>query len=182
MKKDSILQEISLPESVIVSLDAGSLSIRGPKGEVRRELKQHKISIKIENQKIIIRSERSTRNDKKNVGSLVAHIKNMVRGCQQNHVYILKICSGHFPMSVSVSGGRLVVKNFLGEKVPRVLELKSDIDVKVHGDMIYVTSPSKELAGQTSASIEQLTRRPGYDGRVFQDGIWMISKDGKELK
>ena len=86
MKKDSILQEISLPESVIVSLDAGSLSIRGPKGEVRRELKQHKISIKIENQKIIIRSERSTRNDKKNVGSLVAHIKNMVRGCQQNQV------------------------------------------------------------------------------------------------
>jgi large subunit ribosomal protein L6 len=63
-----------------------------------------------------------------------------------------------------------------------VLDLKNDADVKIEGDLIYVTSQNKETAGQASADIEQLTRRPGYDTRIFQDGIYIINKDGKELK
>ena len=85
-------------------------------------------------------------------------------------------------MNVSVAGGKLVVKNLLGEKVPRVLQLKENTNVKIEGDLVYVTSASKETAGQVSADIEQLTRRPGYDTRIFQDGIYIINKDGKELK
>ena len=92
------------------------------------------------------------------------------------------ICSGHFPMNVNVANNKLTVKNLLGEKVPRVLQLKEGADVKVEGDIIYVTSINKEIAGQVSADIEQLTRRPGYDGRVFQDGIYLINRDGKELR
>jgi large subunit ribosomal protein L6 len=40
----------------------------------------------------------------------------------------------------------------------------------------------KELTSQTAALIEKLTRRPGFDKRIFQDGIFMIEKDGKPLK
>jgi len=53
----------------------------------------------------------------------------MIKGSSQNHVYTMKICSGHFPMNVSVSNNKLSVKNFFGEKVPRVLQLKSGVDV-----------------------------------------------------
>ena len=85
-------------------------------------------------------------------------------------------------MNVSVSNNKLSVKNFFGEKVPRVLQLKSGVDVKVEGDLIHLTSTNKEDVGQVSADIEQLTRRPGYDTRIFQDGIYIINKDGKHLK
>ena len=85
-------------------------------------------------------------------------------------------------MTVTISDNKLHVKNFLGEKVPRVLNLKEGTTVKVDGALIHVTSSSKELAGQVSGDIEQLTRRPGFDTRVFQDGIYIINKDGKELK
>ena len=85
-------------------------------------------------------------------------------------------------MNVRITVNKLVIKNFLGEKVPRTLEFKNGVQVKVDGDLIHVVSNSKELAGQVSADIEQLTRRPGYDTRVFQDGCYIISKDGKELK
>ena len=85
-------------------------------------------------------------------------------------------------MNVSIAGNKFVVKNFLGEKVPRVLQLKQGAEVKIEGDMIYILSPNKETAGQVSADIEQLTRRPGYDSRIFQDGIYIINKDGKQLK
>ncbi len=184
MKKETakITKEIILPDSVSASVDGRLLLIRGKKAEVKREFRQHNISIRADGQKIILESKSGTKKDKKIAGSLAAHVKNMVKGSMQDHIYTLKICSGHFPMTVSVSGSKLIVKNFLGEKVPRVLALKENTGVKVEGDLIYVASPDKEAAGQVSADIEQLTRRPGYDTRVFQDGIYLINKDGKEMK
>ena len=106
----------------------------------------------------------------------------MIKGVQKPYVYTLKICSGHFPMNVSVSGEKFIVKNFLGEKTPRILNVKPGVSVKVEGDHITVESADKGLASQVSADIEQLTRRPGFDTRVFQDGCYIIVKDGKELK
>ena len=85
-------------------------------------------------------------------------------------------------MNVSVSNDRFIVKNFLGEKVPRTLKLKAGASVKVEGNLVVVESPSKETAGQVSADIEQLTRRTHYDGRIFQDGIWIIEKDSKGIE
>ena len=181
-RKVGITKIVELPDSVSALLNGQFLSIKGPKGETKRKLQQHKISLKIEGKKIIFESKRSTKTDKKIIGSLVAHAKNMVKGSLQNHSYILKICSGHFPMNISVANNRLIVKNFLGEKVPRILQLKEGADVKIEGELIHVTSASKEIAGQVSADIEQLTRRPGFDTRIFQDGCYIISKDGKELK
>lgn len=182
--KGRIVREILLPDGVGASVNERVLIIKGPKGEVKRELKQHRVSIKRDDKKIILESEKETKRDKKIIGSLAAHVKNMIRGSLQNHTHILKICSGHFPMSVTVSGDKLIVKNFLGEKVPRVLKLNMDsgAEIRVEGELIYVKSASKEIVGQVSADIEQLTRRPGYDTRIFQDGIYIINKGGRELK
>ena len=181
-RKEKITREVDMPENVSASLNGQFLLVKGPKNEVKKEMKQHNISIKIEDKKIVLESKGGTKEDKKIIGALTAHIKNMLKGSLQGHVYILKICSGHFPMNISVANNKFIVKNFLGEKVPRVLQLKQGADVKVEGDLIYVTSARKEIAGQTSADIEQLTRRPGYDTRIFQDGVYITSKDGKELK
>jgi large subunit ribosomal protein L6 len=85
-------------------------------------------------------------------------------------------------MTVSVNKNQLIVKNLLGEKIPRVLDLKEGVTVKVEGENIIVESTDKEKAGQCAASIEQLTRRTGYDTRVFQDGCWITIKDKKEIK
>ena len=176
------MKVIELPDGVNASLNGQILLIKGPKGEVTKTIKQHDISIEVSNKKILLKSDGDTKKIKKMVGTLTAHIKNMIKGSLQNHVYILKICSGHFPMNASVSGDKFIVKNFLGEKVPRTLKLKSNANLRVEGDLVYVTSTNKETAGQISADIEQLTKRPGYDTRIFQDGIYITNKDGKELK
>ncbi len=181
-KPKETIKEIELPDGINASINGQILLIKGSKGEAKREIKQSNVSIILNNKKIIFKSESNTKESKKIIGSLIAHAKNMIKGSSQNHTYILKICSGHFPMNVSVSGNKLIIKNFLGEKVQRVLQLKDGAEVKVEGDLIYVTSTNKEIAGQVSADIEQLTRRPGYDSRIFQDGCYIISKDGKELK
>ncbi len=174
---------IELPNKVVGSFSNDYLIVKGPKGEVKRAINQKNVSVNVDANKIIIESIKETKREKKNMGSLLAHIKNMITGVSvDNYVYTSRICSGHFPMNVSLSGNKFIVKNYLGEKSPRILKIKDGVNVKIDGSLIHVTSPDKDIAGQVSADIEQLMRRTKYDNRVFQDGIWIISKAGKELK
>ncbi|MBI4141245.1 50S ribosomal protein L6, partial [Candidatus Woesearchaeota archaeon] len=100
---------------------------------------------------------------------------------QQPYTYLLKICSGHFPINVSVNGNQFIVKNFLGEKYPRTMTIKQGAKVTIQGDKITVESPDKEKAGQTSSEIELLTRISKRDPRVFQDGIYLVQKAGEQI-
>jgi large subunit ribosomal protein L6 len=182
LRKEKLIREVEMPKGVTASISGKTITVKGPNGEVKREMKFHHVLMKHEGSKLIFEAAKTTKRSKKIVGALVAHVRNMVRGSQESHKYVLKICSGHFPMNITITGNKFVVKNFLGEKVPRTITLKAGADVKIEGDHINVTSANKETAGQVSADIEQLTRRPGFDSRVFQDGIYLINKDGEELK
>ncbi|MBI2208689.1 50S ribosomal protein L6 [Candidatus Woesearchaeota archaeon] len=181
-KKKDLIAEIKIPEGLSVSIDKGILTLKGRKGEVKKDFSDKKITVESKNDLIILKAGKFSKVKKKLIKSYAAHIKNMIKGSLEGHKYMLKICSGHFPMNVSVNKDELTVKNFLGEKVPRVLKLKEGAAVKVEGDKISVESASKEIAGQISADIEQLTRRTRYDLRIFQDGIYITDKDGKEVR
>ena len=177
-----VSKEIPLPEGVTAALTDKTIFLKKAGNEVSRKLGINMDYVKIEGSKITLSAKKSTKTAKKNIGSEAAHIKNMIKGVSEGHKYVLKICSGHFPMNVSVLGTKLAIKNFLGEKIPRELNILAGVDVKVEGDNIIVKSNSKDAAGQVSAGIEQLTRRPGFDTRVFQDGIYITEKDGKKIE
>lgn len=181
--KEIIKQKIKIPEKVEIKADNGIITIKGEKGEIKRNFISRKIKLKVEENEIIIFTEgNATKREKAVAGTFKSHLQNMIKGVTEGHVYKLKICSGHFPMSVDVKGDELIVKNFCGESSPRVLKLKKEVDVKLDGNDIIVESVDKELAGQTASSIEELTKRPGFDKRRFQDGIYIYNKDGKVIQ
>lgn len=181
-KKKGIELEIKLPDKVEAKKEGTVLIIKGPKGECKRVIAEPLLSLSIKDSAVLLSTSESTKAEKKRIYAYEEHIKNMVIGVTHGHSYQLKICAGHFPVTVSVANSQLIIKNFLGEKFPRTLKLKAGATVKVEGDKIDVTSPDKEIAGTTASDIETLTRRPGFDTRIFQDGIYIINKDGKEIK
>jgi large subunit ribosomal protein L6 len=124
--------------------------------------------------------KKASKREKTTLGTYKAHINNMLHGAREGFTYRMKICSGHFPMTVQVKGSELIIKNFIGEKTPRVLRLKPGVDVKVEGEFIVISSPDRELGGQTAASIEAVSSRANYDKRVFQDGVYIIEKPARE--
>ncbi len=174
--KENIQKELALPQGVTATYVAGQLTVKGPKGEVSRSLSYPTIVLAVEDGKVVLSSPKATKREKRMIGTFESHIKNMIKGVQEMFEYKLKICSGHFPMNVAVSGNKLTVKNFLGEKHPRNLSFDAQAKVKVNGTEISVSACSKELAGQVSASIEQLCRITNKDVRIFQDGIWITHK------
>ena len=172
---------IEIPQGIEAKLDKDKLILKKDNASISRRFPFRRIKIELENGKLLIGSDSNTKKDKKIKGTVNAHIKNMVKGLEEGHVYKLKICSGHFPMNVDVSKNEFIVKNFLGEKVPRKLKIKDNVEVKMEGDIVEVKGNEKELVGQTAADIESLCRITNRDRRVFQDGIWITEKDGKKI-
>ncbi len=174
-------QNITLSEGVSATFANGNLSITGPKGTVVHTFDHPKIVITIKGSIIEFTTKVFTKREKKLIQTMLAQIRNATKGVTEGHTYKLKVCSGHFPMNVSVKGKTFEVKNFIGEVVPRTHIFAANVEVKLEGDVVSVSGIEKNIVSQTAASIEQLTRRNGFDRRVFQDGIYITEKDGKSL-
>jgi large subunit ribosomal protein L6 len=173
---------VEIPADVDVSVKGHTLTFKGKKGEMSRAFLCPQVKVTLEGKKLSFSSTNATKREKKMIYSFTSHAKNLIFGVTNGHHYRLKICSGHFPMTAALSGKDFIVKNFLGEKFPRKLALPEKVTVKIEGDFVAVESCSKEFAGQTAANIELLTKIRGRDPRIFQDGIWIIQKDGKDVK
>jgi large subunit ribosomal protein L6 len=176
-------QQFPVPAGVQATVHDSILTVKGAKGEVVRNFKDPRISISLKDNTILFTAtqKKVTRREEKQTFTFLAHVKNMLQGVQHPYVYKLKICSGHFPMNVSISGKQFAVKNFLGEKVPRTITIKENVKVEIQGDQITVTSCDIERAGQTAAHIEQLTRITNRDLRIFQDGLYITEKCGEPI-
>jgi large subunit ribosomal protein L6 len=174
-------EELELPEGVNAQLNEALLTVTKDKASVERSFRHPKITLRLEGNKVRFVIPIMTKREKTALGTFKAHVRNMAQGVQEPFVYKLKVCSGHFPMNISMNNGGIVVKNFIGEKVPRVLKIREGVDVKIDGDVITVSCPDKELAGLTAGSIEKLCSRPGFDKRIFQQGIYITEKAGKQI-
>jgi len=183
MAVTGLLEEnIALPAGVTASYAGRMLTVKGPKGTLAREFFDPRISLTVA-EGIRLRMELPRRAEKARFGTWVAHIRNMVRGAGKGFEYTMKIVYSHFPIKTTVkaSGKRkeVIIENFLGERFPRKAAIVGDCEVKISGDQVMITGPDKEAVGQTSANIELATRIKNYDPRVFQDGIYIVSKGVK---
>lgn len=179
--KREIFKEIEIPSGVEAEITGDTLRVKGLEGEISRKLGLKKVEIEKKEGKIIIGTKTATKNEKKMINSTVAHVNNMVNGVQEKFEYKLKVCFSHFPISVDIKGKEVIIKNFLGEKVPRKMAIPSGVEVDLNKDIITIKSVDRELAGQTAANFETATRITNRDRRVFQDGIFLVNKPGRDI-
>lgn len=176
-----IMQEVEIPEGVEVVIEGNLVTVKGPEGENQRKLNFRNLDVKKEGNKIIMDCKKATKKEKKTMNTTRAHLKNMIEGISKKFEYTLKICFSHFPITAEVHGDELIIKNFLGERANRRTSIPKGAEVKVNKEMITITSTDREIAGQAAANIERATKVSKRDRRVFQDGIFIITKAGKEI-
>ena len=180
--KKSIIEKIEIPEGMRFIIENDKIILKKGEKELQRKINRTELLKKEDNQ-IIIETKNTTKEDLKFIGTLKAHIKNMLKGLQEGFVYKLKICSVHFPMNVSFDNEKseLIIKNFLGETAPRKAKILKNVEIKIEKDEIILSSFDKESVGQTAANIETATKIRGRDRRIFQDGIFITEKGDKKI-
>ena len=171
-----IEKSIKIPEGVTVEINKGTVKVTGPKGVVEEKFKLGKIRIESKNNKIVVGVHFPKKKEKALIGTISSKIRNMIVGVTKGYKYKLRVLYSHFPINVSVDGNKVIIKNFLGEKYPRICEIVGDAKVEVKGQDITITGAKKEDVGQTAANLIEGTKIRKRDPRVFKDGIFLVEK------
>ena len=172
---------VELPEGVSANFEHGILTVTGPNGSVSRKLQSKDTAVSVANGAIEFVTTRPTKRFKREINTFVAHVKNMVLGVTQGHTYKVQIASSHFPITTQNQDGKVIVKNFVGEKKARSVRIPEGVTVKVEGDIVVITSAELEKAGNFAGALEKLCVRPNFDNRIFQDGLYIIEKNGRKV-
>ena len=167
---------VEVPEGVQVEVEGKVVKVRGPLGELKRDFSHAPVEIRLDGNKVIVEAYWPKKRERAMIGTVAAHIRNMITGVTKGFTYKMKIVFTHFPIQVTVEGDKVVIRNFLGERAPRIAKILPGVKVEVQKEDVLVKGIDIEAVGQTAANIEQATKVKGKDVRVFLDGIYIYEK------
>jgi len=172
-------KEFAIPEGVNAEVSGTTVKVSDSKNSLERKFEVYKgMKIEKKENKIIVSSESERRESKALVGSIIAHAKNMCLGVTKGFTYRLRLVYSHFPVTAKVEKDNVVIQNFLGERTSRIAKIIHGVNVKIEGADIVVSGMDVESVGKTAANLERATRITGYDKKIFQDGIYLVSREG----
>ncbi|NVM30790.1 MAG: 50S ribosomal protein L6 [Candidatus Helarchaeota archaeon] len=174
---------VEIPTNINIDVKDRVVTVSGPNGTLMRDFKfARSITIERQEDKISIFTYYPRKKEKSLLNTISSHITNLVRGAKNNFIYKMKVVYAHFPITVKVSGKKVNIENFLGERSPRTAKILGEkTKVTVDGDDVIIESPYIEDAGQTTANIQLATKIKNKDPRVFQDGIYLYYKGLGEM-
>lgn len=170
------VNRVKIPEGVKVQAEGKKVVITGPIGKVERTMHFPGISIACDAREVLISTDSGRKNVIAMCGTLASHIKNMCTGVTRGYTYRMKVVYSHFPIQLKVTGNRLEITNFLGEKKPRYANLGAGTKITIGNDELTITGIDKETVGTSAANIQHATRIRDRDPRVFQDGIYLVER------
>ena len=151
---------IEIPKDVKVDIKNELLSIKGPKGELKRTINP-KVRLNIENDQIMVTVDSDSKESKSCHGLSRALVANMVKGVSQGFERILEIVGVGYRAEVS---GRTATFH-LGYSHPVVFQLPEGIDASIDKSKITLTGIDNELLGLTAAKIRSFRKPEPYKGK-----------------
>ncbi len=169
-----------LPQGMQASVEKGTLTVKSSGKQVSKTFNSRELEVTVEGNGIKVRAKKQKKRVIPLINAFVSHMKNIVLGLSDGFEYRLEIVYSHFPMTVTQKEKIIEITNVGGSKKHRLARVVGDSVVQIKGKEITVTGLNKEHVGQTAANMEQVSKIKGKDKRVFQDGIYIVSKPKRE--
>ncbi|MCL5427631.1 MAG: 50S ribosomal protein L6, partial [Candidatus Marsarchaeota archaeon] len=138
------------------------------------------IAVKEESGKLVV-SESGNKKLAKRAGysskAFSSELKTAMDGVQSGIMQKMVIFYAHFPMTLEVKSGKIIVKNLFGERAARETSIVGDTKVEVKGHDVTVRGVDRYDVGQTVANIRKICFARGNDTRVFQDGVYLAKEE-----
>ena len=168
--------EIQIPKDVKVNLKGGMLQVQGPLGKVYKNFKKIPVLIQINDNKILLTSAGERKKYQAILNTAKSLIQTLCIGVVDGFTIKMKIVYSHFPITINVDGKKILIKNFQGERAPRISMIKGDTVVVIKKDDVIITGHVLTDVSQTAANIQLKSKVKNKDHRVFLDGIYRYSK------
>jgi large subunit ribosomal protein L9e len=107
---------------VQVFVKARVVTVKGPRGVLKRSFKHARIEITKMSKKLLrIEKWFGTRKEVAAVRTIASHIKNLIKGVVKGFKYKMRFVYAHFPINTVISekGALVEIRNFLGERIIR---------------------------------------------------------------
>lgn len=181
--KEEITKKIEIPQGIEIEITGNRIIVKNGENKAEKKLDFKNIEVKKSSNELILEAKKATKRERKMINTISAHIQNMIKGLNEKFEYKLEVVYVHFPITLELNKGKneLLIKNFLGEKKPRICRIVQGAEVELNKNHITVTSYDKNIAGQTAANLEAATKIRNRDRRKFQDGVFIVEKCGRVI-
>ena len=168
---------ISIPEGVTATVEANTITVKGPKGELSLELSKN-ITVTVEEN--ILKVERSSEDLKTKAmhGTTNALLKNYMEGVTEGYTKGLEIIGVGYRFNVK--GTTLVIN--AGYSHPVELEVQAGLTVEqVSNTEIKVSGIDKIKVGEFAANIRKVRQPEPYKGKgIRYKNEYIRRKEGKK--
>lgn len=169
-------QIIEIPNGVTVAINDGVLTVKGPKGELKRNFREE-VKISIEDGKVSFSPTNETILAKALWGTYASHVNNMVKGVVAP--YEKKLILEGVGYKGDVAGKDLNLA--LGFSHPVKVAIPEGITVTQEKGVFTFSGIDKEKVGQFASHIRSLKKPEPYKGKGFRYSDEVIRrKQGKK--
>jgi large subunit ribosomal protein L6 len=166
---------IAIPAGVTVKADAGRVFVKGPKGELSRELLGD-IVVTVEANAISLNPKADNVFSRALWGTYSSHIRNMIDGVTAGYEKKLLIEGTGYKWSVAGTNLNLA----LGLSHPVVVPVPAGIVVRAEKGELSIAGIDKEAVGNFAARIRSLKKPEPYKGKGIRYSNEVIArKQGK---
>ena len=151
---------IQIPKDVKVDIKDDIISIKGPKGELKRTINP-RVNLNIENDQILVTINENSKESNACHGLFRALVANMVKGVSKGFERILEIVGVGYRAEMA---GRTATFH-LGYSHPIVYDLPQGINASIDKSKITLSGIDKELLGRTAAKIRSFRKPEPYKGK-----------------
>ena len=167
---------VAVPNGVTVTVNGSAITVKGPKGELSRNLHRDML-VKLDNGTVVVERPSDEQGHRALHGLTRSLIANMVEGVTQGYKKQLEIIGVGYKAEVKPFGLQLA----LGYSHP--VEYRAPVGIKLTAPqptVVVIEGSDKEKVGQVAAEIRQLRKPEPYKGKgVKYQGEQIRRKAGK---
>jgi len=170
---------IPIPDKVSVSLNGLDVTVKGPKGELRRTLPDG-VDIAQNGNTLVVSPSSTSRRSRERHGLCRTLVANMVEGVSQGYIRKLEIVGVGY--RAALQGKKLVVSAGYSHQVEMVPPEGVTFAVE-NNTSVSVSGADKELVGNEAAKVRAIRPPEPYKGKgIKYEGERILRKAGKTGK
>lgn len=159
---------VVLPNGVTFAMNEGTVTVKGPKGELALALHPHATVTQTTNEdgvsQLDVTVEDGDREDRAIWGTMRALLAQMVKGVTEGYTKALELNGVGFKMNLQ--GSTLVMSLGFSHEVRYALP--PEVAAKIEGNVLTLTSANLPVLGQVAAEIRALKKPEPYKGKGFR--------------